>query len=415
MPQVAIIGAGFSGPVLALCLKKHGITAEVYESREKDYRHGGNIALAPNALRVLDHIGVYDRIRTRGYNYDEIRFDNGSGEVLGKLLNGSKELYNFHALRIYRADVRDELIAELGRQEIPIHYNKKCKGVLQETETEVKVEFEDGEIVEADFVVGTDGIHSLVRKHIAPEVTPAYSGLMGVMGSVDTSQLGDKPTSLDVPCFLFGPTGSFAIIPSSFDGHDFGYFATIEQKEDRGRQGWADLESNKDELHDMMVSRFTHEKSKYPELCQELVRQTPKENFSSWPFFSVPHLDTWSSKFHRVVVIGDAAHAIPPTGGQGAAMALEDAETLAYTLVRVYAADSASTSLDELFKAWEGHRMARIAKVIDFTTKNGNLRKASPHFYEQAAKEWLIWAMFKWMGQGGAQVCDCTSHKCDSR
>lgn len=81
-------------------------------------------------------------------------------------------------------------------------------------------------------------------------------------------------------------------------------------------------------------------------------------------------------------------------------MALEDAETLAYTISEtlVPMPNGQPASLALLTERWNTHRHVRVAKVIDFTTKNGTLRKSSPHFYEQAAKEWLMWAMFKWTG-----------------
>ena len=57
---------------------------------------------------------------------------------------------------------------------------------------------------------------------------------------------------------------------------------------------------------------------------------------------------------------------------------------------------------DQLEK-WQHHREERIAKVTDFTTKNSTLRKSSSNFYEQAAKEFVIWAALKWVGpEGGA-------------
>jgi 2-polyprenyl-6-methoxyphenol hydroxylase-like FAD-dependent oxidoreductase len=83
-------------------------------------------------------------------------------------------------------------------------------------------------------------------------------------------------------------------------------------------------------------------------------------------------------------------------------MALEDAETLAYTiaeaLVPLPSGEVPDWRLMTLSAKWNAHRHERVAKVIAFTTKNGTLRKSSPHFYEQAAKEWLVWAMFKWVG-----------------
>lgn len=86
-------------------------------------------------------------------------------------------------------------------------------------------------------------------------------------------------------------------------------------------------------------------------------------------------------------------------------MAFEDAETLAYVLASISKPAFGDTQdLARALDKWEQHRRGRINKVIDFTTKNGSLRKSSPHFYEQAAKEWIVWAMFKWMGpEGGAK------------
>ena len=323
--------------------------------------------------------------------------------MLGRLLNGSQNKYNFKAVRIHRLIVRNELLKEVGRQMIPIHFDKKCIGIVEETAHSATVGFQDGERVQADFVIGADGLHSRIRPHIAENTEPKFSGLMGVMGTVMGDRLQDIDHNLELPCMLFGQSGSFAIMPASFSGNEVGYFATIEST-DRGREGWHALETDKDELDSMLKQRFLAPDSKWPKMVTALCERTPPETLTSWPFFTVPHLDTFSSPAKRVILIGDSAHAIPPTGGQGAAMALEDAETLAYVLSLIYAPDFERSQLSDLLDRWQHHRITRIKKVIDFTDKNGALRKSSPHFYEQAAKEWLIWLAFKWMGdEAGAQ------------
>ncbi|KAK9235883.1 hypothetical protein V1525DRAFT_434239 [Lipomyces kononenkoae] len=404
MLAVAIIGSGMAGPVLALSLHKHSIPCVLFELRTPDSQQGGNIALAPNALRVLDHLGIYDRLRLLGYNYEELGFTNGSGMILGKLWNGSQKVYNFPALRIHRSIVKEELIRECEKKGIEIRWGKKCTGVEEEREGSAVVRFEDGETVEAQFVVGADGIHSKIRPFMFPGTDPIFSGLMGVMGTVMVQNLNSlcETHGLDLPCMIFGAKGSFAIMPASFGGNELGYFATLEAK-DRGRTGWQMLEKNQAELKEMLHERFLPEKNGFPVLVKELVEKTASETLTSWPFFSVPHLHSWSSPNKRIFVIGDAAHAIPPTGGQGAAMAFEDAETLAYVLARVLASDFNANHLSDIVSKWEHHRIDRIVKVVNFTTKNGDLRKSSPHYYEQAAKEWIIWATFKFMGpEGGA-------------
>ncbi|EWG44915.1 hypothetical protein FVEG_05878 [Fusarium verticillioides 7600] len=418
MSQVIIIGGGLAtsivndsqGPVLALALHKHEISSTIYELRPKAYRSGGNIAIAPNAARVLDHIGVYGQLCTQGFNYEEISFENGSGKVLGKFLNGSQKHYNFSALRIKRSLVHDELLAACEQRGILIHYEKKFERIVSETDENATALFEDGEEVTAGFVIGCDGIHSKVRNYIQV-ARPEFSGLMGIMGSVMEEELTlmHATSRPPLPSMMFGANASFAIMPSSFDGKEIGHFATIEAQ-DRSQDEWSRLSRNKDELHKWLTDRFNTSDLHWPALVQELCEKTPIDGLTSWPFFSVPELKDWKSTAGRVIVIGDAAHAIPPTGGQGAAMAFEDAETLSYVLGRLrdshlaHAGGSHKLFAGDILSKWQRHRQDRIVKVLDFTSKNGTLRKSSPHVYEQAAKEWIIWVAFKLMGaEAGAK------------
>jgi 2-polyprenyl-6-methoxyphenol hydroxylase-like FAD-dependent oxidoreductase len=92
------------GPALALCLQKqHEIMSTVYESRLEDDEGGVNIALAPNAIRVLQHLRVYDELRTIGYTSKEMSIASAqSGKHLGHFFLRGKKHYNFAALRIHQ-------------------------------------------------------------------------------------------------------------------------------------------------------------------------------------------------------------------------------------------------------------------------------------------------------------------------
>jgi 2-polyprenyl-6-methoxyphenol hydroxylase-like FAD-dependent oxidoreductase len=271
---------------MALFLKRHNIECDIYEARDEAFTSGGNIALAPNALRVLDHLGLFDRLRTLGYNYDEMSFTSGSGVTLGLFLNGSQSHYNFQAIRIHRTAVRDIMREELKRQGITIQYEKKCTGIIADDPKArcVDIEFEGGEKVTASFVIGADGIHSHIRKHVAPSAgDPYYSGLMGVMGTVMAENLNGVKHDFVLPSMLFGSSGSFAIMPASFSGDEVGYFATLEIEDQGGRQEWDAFGKDKQKLYGLLQDRFL-ENGKWPDLVTALCKKTPPETLTSWPY-----------------------------------------------------------------------------------------------------------------------------------
>ena len=111
-------------------------------------------------------------------------------------------------------------------------------------------------------------------------------------------------------------------------------------------------------------------------------------------FFEVPRLESWTSPHGRVILIGDAAHAFSPQGGQGAAMAFEDAETLAYTMSRIDFASNRS----RLLREWEQHRKPRVQQVKDFTDGNGRMRSPTNSYIKQTVKEWIMWGTLKYTG-----------------
>lgn len=107
------------------------------------------------------------------------------------------------------------------------------------------------------------------------------------------------------------------------------------------------------------------------------------------------------------MVIGDAAHALPPTGGQGAAMAFEDGSSLADALSYAFSPSSSSSSDDTIvfdpsvLQHWQSHRQARIKRITAFTHRGGDMRREVRSTFAQILREWVMWLMLWWINLNG--------------
>jgi 2-polyprenyl-6-methoxyphenol hydroxylase-like FAD-dependent oxidoreductase len=175
--------------------------------------------LSPNALKVLDALDVYERVRVKGYNFEILEYKDGNGNVLETQEFGSQEKYGYKGLRIYRRVLIDELLAMLREKNIPVEFGKKFSRVISETEEEVTWEFTDGTGHTASLLVGADGIHSTVRRYLYPDLQPKFTGMAGITAAVPTSQL-KLPADYHIPVTIITSAGSFVIAPQEIDGSE---------------------------------------------------------------------------------------------------------------------------------------------------------------------------------------------------
>ncbi len=110
----------------------------------------------------------------------------------------------------------------------------------------------------------------------------------------------------------------------------------------------------------------------------------------------MPMVENWMSPSRRIILIGDAAHAMPPHGGQGGGVSAEDAETLACVLAK-----GGANSSNTLLEKWQAHRIERVNRIIAFNMLVYKLRKASSNRLFQMLKEWFIWGLMKIKGPEG--------------
>lgn len=109
--------------------------------------------------------------------------------------------------------------------------------------------------------------------------------------------------------------------------------------------------------------------------------------------------------------MGDAAHAMIPTGGLGASLAFEDVECFARLLRRFMPSKWQSHDIQQALGAWEVHRRERLALVQDFTNRNRKLRQPGGSWLAQTFKEWTVWLMFTVTSGSGFMSNDGLSEK----
>lgn len=341
------------------------------------------MVITPNGLRVLEHIGVLDQVRSQGFGHESVSLLNIKDGLIKQIMLGSEELFGYPAIRLYRNTLRRILLEDALKRGVEIKFGARCISVENETADSSTVVFENDDSVTADLVIGTDGMNSRIREHICPDQLPMYSGQVAVIAFAEKTSIPD-PDVMQTAAMIIDREGSFAMIPADGLGDQLMFFSTIQIQE-RTREQWHDLNGLKQELKHMLQNPFSTEK--WPLTVRKLVTDTPEDTFFCWPFYTLPSLKHFVSPLGRTIVAGDSAHAIPPSAGVGESMCLEDAETLACTIGQIVHMQGTTSDAQASLLRWERHRKERIERVLERTRMGSNIRKTTKDEAEQIKKE----------------------------
>jgi 2-polyprenyl-6-methoxyphenol hydroxylase-like FAD-dependent oxidoreductase len=375
--EVAIIGAGVAGLSLALSLARHNITCTIYEKRPQGLSQGGSITLFPNSLRILDSLGVYSTIHGQGFDMSTTIVRDSSYKHLSTIPISDPSRYGYAALRIRRDAVLSSLVSEARKHGIPINYEHNLVEIV-EHDGGVTCWFANGVDKSVSLVVGADGLRSKTREVSFPNApAPTYTGQAGIMWSAPRSALKYPDQEISQAgagseaALMVTPQGVVLFVPDSKDGNDM-RIGSQRSLPERDVAGWKELGGDKSAL--ARALRDTSEEIPEPvRSAMEYAEAADKNEFFLWPFYSLSTVDGWISKAGkgRVVLIGDAAHAFPPSGGQGAGMAVEDADGLGIVLGM-----ENGLSVQEKLASWLRWRMKRIERVAEYTANIGKSRVA---------------------------------------
>jgi 2-polyprenyl-6-methoxyphenol hydroxylase-like FAD-dependent oxidoreductase len=343
MPAVStvlVVGGGTAGTATAILLAEAGVAVDLVELKPDITALGSGITLQGNALRVLRRLGVWEDVKREGHSHNHLalRAADAAAGVIVKLdveRTGGPDLPA--TVGMYRPALARILMDRVVAMGVKVRTGTTFADLTQDS-TGVTVEFTDGSTGRYDLVIGADGIRSATRQ------------ALGIDADIQGESLGawrvivPRPASVTHTELYYGGPSYISGYSPINDRAMYAYFTEIAQ--DRMR-------TTPEEKLAIVRGFAEHYHGPWDEIRETLT--DPSAIHYTW--FESHLLDgPWHQG--RVLLIGDAAHACPPTLAQGAAMALEDAHVLTDILVN---RDRVS---DEVLESFTMRRLPRARAIV---------------------------------------------------
>ncbi len=350
-PDVLIVGGGVGGLALALSLHQAGISARVFEAAPDVLPLGVGINLLPHAMRELSELGLQEALAARAIETRELAFYSRHGQFIYKEPRGRFAGYDWPQLSIHRADLHkvmlDTVRARLGSDAVRLAH--RCLKVDQDG-TGVVIHFDTMEPQRGKVAVGSDGIHSALRRQLIPgEGPPKYSGVNMWRGVARWPAYLGGDTMVSTGWMTVGKTVIYPVRPGTPETNGLpliNWVAEIERPE-AVRQDW----TGRGRLGDIMPA-FAGLKFDWLDISG-MIENT--EEILEYPMVDRDPLPRWS--FGRITLLGDAAHPMYPRGSNGAGQAILDARFLTGQIKQLGATP-------EALQQYEAVRNPATAKVV---------------------------------------------------
>lgn len=371
--SIAIIGASLTGLILTLSLLHHDLyspeTITVFDVRQRetpDAANSSGVVLTPNGLRVLDQLGILPRFAHLCWLSDYRTYKNDRGDTLRKTLIANEQLYGYKNHRVWRGVLLQTLLEMVEEKGVMIYWGAKFDQVLDEGVPGVRFRV-NGEEKLAGMLIGADGIYSSVRKYIDPQIQPEYTGVVGVLSHIRWDAVPWPSTDHERACTIQGKPGALVLMPEDREGNVI-MVATQAKMEDRSREEWLEMAKDKAGMA-RFFQRGYEDWGPTGRHIIDAVCRSP-DTMYLWPFMRMARQDRWASEKGLVVILGDAAHALPPSSGQGVSQTLEDVDALS-RLLKARPRNLACT-----LRFWQRIRQDRIDAVFDWATNVTNVQGA---------------------------------------
>jgi len=356
--DVAIVGGGIGGLILAASLARQSISVQVFEQDTELREIGAGVAIGGNATRLLQRLGVDlapvanmpPALEFRCWRDGRLLWSHPIGEWYRQEVGAPY-------LTLHRATLQHLLAAAVPPECISL--NHRLVGLSDESGG-VRMHFEESDDVVAGVVAGADGVNSAARRFVCGDVAPTHSGEIGFRGVIPVEKSQDLPNPTSLHCWC-GPDTHVI-----YYGLDRGELVNLlaVYKPDR-LPDWTALSNRVPATRDQALNLF--EGYSWDRRILDLVRNI-EGDMSFWALVELPRLPRWSRG--RVVLLGDAAHAPLPHQGQGAGLAIEDAYALGALL-----GQGGLKDYGPVFEAFENLRRRRAWMVQAYSRVAGRAYK----------------------------------------
>ncbi|MFJ3337908.1 FAD-dependent oxidoreductase [Streptomyces sp. NPDC086766] len=319
--RIAVVGAGYGGAAAAKALSLLGATVDVYEQANRIREVGAGIGLRPATMNRFREWGIFDAIAEVSSPSEYFEILTATAEpIMKEAWPAAGEQTRTHL--IHRGDFIDALLGVLP--EDMVHLGHRLETVRDEGDSAV-LTFAGGKTVEADLVVGADGIKSAVRRELFGDKGPVFSGEHAYRAVISVDAAHGMVVDDNLRMYI-GEGTKVYLLPLRHRGQvSFDITALCPDGTWAPQVTKDDLLATVEGFDDRLVS---------------ITRDLDMDTVNIRAVYDIDPVGTWHSD--SVVLVGDAAHSMLHHQGQGANSAIEDAGALADALRR---ADSPKEAL----------------------------------------------------------------------
>lgn len=377
LKQVVVAGGGIGGLAATLACARQGVPVQLLERAAQLSEVGAGIQIGPNVTRILQAWGLGDALAQVAAFPKRLQArDAQTGQVLGSLRLGERAqaLYGAPYATIHRADLQAMLHTAVQAAGVDVRLGQTVQG-WRETAEGLQVNTADGPSVQADALIGADGVWSAVRQQLLGDGPARFTGHLAYRALVVQADLPAHLRTDEVTVWM-GPRLHVVHYPVR-GGQWLNLIAIVHGDKTAQADAW-DATGHAQALMQAMgaVGKELHE------------RLASVPAWRQWALHDRPPLTAAREMAQgHVALLGDAAHPMRPYLAQGAGMAIEDAQVLAQCLAQ------GSGSVPARLQAYAEQRWARNARVQARAIRNGRI------FHAQGPVAWGRNVSMRLMGE----------------